>query len=347
MIPLDMQLEHLTEQSLQSCRTLHDSLSDTDSVELHLITEHGHLITEQNSIHTHWQKNILAMQKPLNHNDEQFAFALHEHAWEFIAGYTISQTAFYPYLCIHTPPRQSYGTRYELEAIIDCYTRNTKKAIVTFQESLHSDTIENIQNSSYERSLLENAKNYSSDATCLAVFDKDGFILHSSGHGTHREELAHTLITQYTTTKKEMRKLSEPPLNISTVTNTKQTRCIGPIPHSNLALGLIMQGKQSYAKSRFLFKTVLHGLHTIQQKTNTLWGEKRIDHIETQRIWNSWFKPPHLSPLGKYMHCNGEGVFHLPHCIKASGTICEKITWYDSRTQAVRKNLTPCAVCHP
>lgn len=356
MTYIDEQLNALAQQYLRQVMKLSPTLADASHekrLRLTLETAQGILIdTSSHSeyFERDWKYNLIPILASNQADDEQTCLFFSSERWELLAHFKLETLPFYTTVSILNPPHNEYALRYEVQALLDCFNRKCQKILTDFFADLLSENSQENKQSSHSHDeilIIKNLIHFTPHTECLALLDPDGFVLTAIGNDPQAEQKAHNLALFYYRSLREFSLLDAvEPIRMQFSSNHNAV-LVGMIERTNISLAISVFGKNAKELVDLLWIFAESKLSLLAARTAKFWGADLEATRRTVRIRDSWFNPPKLVPLAKYVSCKGLKSFHIPTCITLSRSNEVMLNWFATRSEAIHSGLSPCNTCHP
>jgi hypothetical protein len=296
-----------------------------------------------------WEQNALKAIAPENEGTKRFIFSIAPMIWDVITCFQVNDSAFYATIAILKPQEVQQNLCAGIIKLLDLLCNRCRTILLDFVNQLTgaSDESDDATIPHYRETMIfKQITEFSNKVKCTALIDNDGFILNTQG-SIEVEKTASHLALFHQRCIRELAVERYAHVQSETFSCGDNSVLIGQIQHTNLALAIFVQGKNSKPIVSFLFDTAHSALVLIAQRSNHLWGAPLDAMIEPTRIRDSWFSPAQLAPKGKFVGKKSGKTFHFSTCNILTKSDDKNLEWFDKRVDAIKAGLSPCKSCNP
>jgi hypothetical protein len=295
-----------------------------------------------------WEQNALQSLAPDAQGTKRFIFSMAQAMWDVLSCFKINDSLFYGTIAIINPQQVQPSLCVGIIKLLDLLCNRCKAVLSDFFKQLNAfpgepdqTTIPHCQETMIFKRIME----FSGKVQCIALIDNDGFILHTQG-SIEVEKIASHLALFHKRCVRELAEEGYANVRSEMFSCDDSTILIGHIQQSNLALAIVVKGRNFKPIASLLFDAAHGALGSISQKTNLLWGAPVNAQIQPVRIRDSWFSPTRLAPKGNFVGIISGKSFHYASC-KVLSKSEDNLEWFDKRGDAIRAGLSPCKSCNP
>ncbi len=332
---------------LRSAASHHLLTISLESVHGPLLDTTPHMHSPSDTRRNHLALPVLADKQ---NSEKRFFFAMTENRWQVLSGFSIDNEPFFTTLTLDAGNPASAALKAGLFRLADYVTVQCKKLLQRYIETVidcMTSGLPETGNYSVEKSILEKITGYSDQVQCAVLLDEDGFIIHNEGPAGSVDELGGALARLFYRSNHELARLDCADCSAITLADHEYTIRIGRLFGTSLALAVSMCGPYAVAGAHFLHAIGSETLVQYARQTGQLWGVSLAEHSEPARRRESWFGPPSLIPHGKFVGKKGGNSFHTVDCQILAKTDTHLLTWFESRSAAIRQGHRPCGACNP
>ncbi len=272
---------------------------------------------------------------PPNHSDDFSVVTMAPDQWTVSVGFRAISQSFVTHLTIPAPSEEDAILRYELMAVVDCFSLVCKSILETFRATLddHGELLSQDPYGPlvYAAAILERAIRFSSLVTTAILLDDDGFVLASSDNERDVEQVAGQVALLDRRIHTELTGL--PVSAVESVLLSTDDRCLligtGLIPGIQAALEAVGSHAVSHVPLIYAFV------------------QSYLKESNVPGMANGSLPAP---PCGRHelVTARGSLTFHVSSCTRVTGRknvsgLCP----LSSRAAALLAGLQPCNVCNP
>ncbi|MBD3314751.1 MAG: hypothetical protein GF344_03105 [Chitinivibrionales bacterium] len=323
-------------------------------VALSLESKHGCLFDTSDGMAEHLPSElgggILDELSPTEEGEELVLMHMANKCWRFVSCVALADIRIFPAATLPVPETQDRSLRYEMLALLDCFSLRCREIFEGFHRELmqHATSdLEGANRGAAEERILAHIASFSRKVDTAAALDTDGFALTSAGRADRSEEVAGALAVFLKRAGHDLAPKDSLRVCGAAFDSTECAVRVGNIEGCGLGVAVSVRGTNSPAIAHMLFDWAKAALDIRAEMTGRMCAAPTEKSAPAIRVRDSWFAPPRPAPQGEYVGLEGSNIFHLPSCRTLAKSSSKRMRWFSLRDNAVENGLTPCALCEP